>query len=229
MYFNLFLARLARAKVLLFYLSASILEEKIEKKLSALICTTNNGKIKEFKDKLLNVNFHTLKDENIFINIIEDGASFKENALIKLNTILEKFPYLRNKYDLILAEDSGLCVTALDGRPGVYSARYAGSHGDDTANNTLLLEKLKGEKNRSAYYEVCIALYYNNKTSVFSDIMRGAISKSEQGENGFGYDPLFVPEGFSKTLGELDSSVKLQLSHRSKALDQIMSFLSLTT
>ncbi|HRO76733.1 MAG TPA: RdgB/HAM1 family non-canonical purine NTP pyrophosphatase [Crocinitomicaceae bacterium] len=187
--------------------------------MKALLCTTNKGKVKEFKDKLLQVDFYTLKDENIFIDINENGHTFEKNARIKLNTILETYPILKEKYDFILAEDSGLCVESLDFAPGIYSARYAGEHGNDDLNNSKLLHELKNQSNRNAFYEVCIAVFHNGTTHIFSGKVHGTIATEPTGTNGFGYDPLFIPNGFSKTFGELDTDIKLKISHRTKAIE----------
>jgi XTP/dITP diphosphohydrolase len=211
------LLRLAGTKVVPFYLFASVLKEKKEKNISILICTSNKGKIKEFKNNLLNMDFFTLKDENIFIDIEETGQTFLENALIKLNTLLDFYPYLKDKYDYIIAEDSGLCVSSLRGEPGIYSARYSGTHGNDLANNNKLLSKMVGTLDRSAYYEIHIALYHDS-IHTFSATMNGSISTSIKGDNGFGYDPIFIPENYTQTLGELTEDIKASISHRSKAI-----------
>jgi XTP/dITP diphosphohydrolase len=214
------LLRLAGTKVVPFYLFASVLKEKKEKNISILFCTTNQGKINEFKIKLLHTDLFTLKDEGIFIDIEESGQTFLENALIKLNTVLDLYPYLKDKYDYIIAEDSGLCVSSLNGEPGIYSARYSGEHGNDVANNNKLLSKMVEILDRSAYYEICIALYHNS-IHTFSATMNGSISISPKGNNGFGYDPIFIPENYTQTLGELDENAKLSISHRSKAIKDI--------
>ena len=187
-----------------------------------LICTSNTGKVKEFKERLPHYQFMTLKDEAIFIDIDETGSSFEENALIKLTTIISKYPYLVDKYDFILAEDSGLCVDALDGAPGIFSARYAGEHGNDVLNNQHLLSELAQSSNRSAHYEVCIAVHYRSKNYLFHGKVNGMISEEPKGDNGFGYDPLFIPDGYSSTFGELNNTVKLKISHRTAAIDLMM-------
>ena len=191
-----------------------------------LICTTNQGKVKEFKNSFLNVNFQTLKDEKIFLEIEETGSTFEENALLKLKTIIDSFPHLKEKYDFIIAEDSGLCVEILNGAPGIYSARYSGKNSSDYSNNQKLLSELNSLTNRNAFYIACIACYHNNKYKVFQGELHGTIAKDLKGENGFGYDPLFIPNGYSQTFGELDPSIKLRISHRSRALNKMAEYVN---
>ncbi len=193
----------------------------------ALICTTNSGKIKEFKDKLSSFHFFTLKEEDIFIDIAETGYSFEDNALLKLDTILTAYPYLMDKYDLILTEDSGLCVDILDGAPGIYSARYGGEHGNDDLNNKHLLTNLEFQSNRRAHYEACIAAFFSNTKYTFTGKVFGNISFYPKGANGFGYDPLFIPEGYTETFGELDNTIKIKISHRANAIELMMNTLHL--
>ena len=188
-----------------------------------LICTTNVGKVKEFKDKLPQFHFNTLKDEGIFLDIEETGSSFEENALLKLTTIIKLYPELIEKYELILAEDSGLCVDSLNGAPGIYSARYSGEHSNDTLNNQRLLSELYNSTNRVAHYEVCIAVHYNRSNYTFNGKVYGVISDEPKGDNGFGYDSLFIPDGYSETFGELNNEIKLQISHRTNAIELMMS------
>lgn len=191
-----------------------------------LICTTNQNKVKEFKNNILNVNFKTLKDEKIFLEIDETGATFEENALLKLKTIINRFPHLKEKYDFIVAEDSGLCVESLNGAPGIYSARYSGNNSSDSSNNQKLLGELNSITNRNAFYIACIACYHNNEYKVFQGELHGTIAKDMKGESGFGYDPLFIPNGYFKTFGELDPSIKLQVSHRSRALSKLIEYIN---
>lgn len=190
-----------------------------------LLCTTNKGKVKEFKEKMEEFDFFTLKDEGISVDIIEDGATFEENALIKLNAIRELYPDLEKKYDCIIAEDSGLCVESLNLDPGVFSARYAGEHGNDTANNNKLLSELKGIENRTAYYQACIACFYKDDSHIYCGKVFGSIAHEEKGTNGFGYDSLFIPKGYSQTFGELNAEIKKEISHRSEAIIQMVNAL----
>ena len=118
-----------------------------------------------------------------------------------------------------LADDSGICVDALGGAPGVYSARFSGEHGNDKANNDLLLEKLSGSEVRGAHYTAAIALVYPDGKEVTAEgYMYGEIIDTPRGERGFGYDPLFVPTGESRTVAEMTDGEKNAISHRAKAL-----------
>lgn len=195
--------------------------------MKALLCTTNKNKIREFQEKINLFHFHTYSDESIDIDIEETGNTFKENADIKLQTILDQYEYLKEKYQLIIAEDSGLCVESLEGAPGVYSARYSGEKSSDDSNNKKLLEELEKSSNRNAHYEACIACYFNNKKFYFTGKVEGSISNIEIGNNGFGYDPLFIPNGYSETFGQLDEKIKLQISHRTMAINKMIATLNL--
>jgi XTP/dITP diphosphohydrolase len=129
-----------------------------------------------------------------------------------------------------LADDSGICAHALDGAPGIYSARFAGEnggHGDDEANNDLLLEKLADKEDRGAHYTCAMAIAYPDGREVLSEgYMYGTITKERHGTGGFGYDPIFMPEGYSVTVGEITDEEKNKISHRSKALAGILEKLS---
>lgn len=190
-----------------------------------LICTNNANKVKEFRDMSLNHEFYCLKDENILIDIPETGQTFKENAQIKLETILKQYPTLISKYDVIIAEDSGLCVHSLNNSPGIYSARYAGEKATDKENNTLLLTNLKDVSERSCYYTIIIAAYYNSIFHYFEGTLNGEITDKPSGNNGFGYDPIFIPSGYDKTFGDLSIDVKKEISHRSRAIKLMFSAL----
>ncbi len=158
----------------------------------------------------------TLADIDGAIEVVEDAETFAENAAKKA---CEQALHLDR---WVLAEDSGLSVDALDGRPGVYSARYAGEHGDDAANNRKLLADLKGvpEEKRGAQFNchLCLADPDGCVRLTASGICRGRIAESLSGAAGFGYDPLFIIREYHRTFGELDLSVKRAISHRSRAL-----------
>ena len=190
-----------------------------------IIASSNQGKIKEIK-KLL-PSFETIPFKNIVgdIEIIEDGNSFKDNAIIKVKAIekeLRKINY--NKSYIILADDSGISVPALDNAPGIYSARYAGENATDKTNNQKLLQELqkKNLTKTDAFYTAAIAILYKNNIYTTHGWMYGEVINQEKGENGFGYDPLFIPIGHNKTLGELTNDIKKDLSHRTKALNLMM-------
>lgn len=188
-----------------------------------LIFATNNAnkiaEIKAFVPSELNI--CTLQDEGIVEDIPEPFETFKENAWAKAI-------YVFNKTGKpCFAEDSGLVVPALNGAPGVFSARYAGIHGNDVANNAKLLKELQSIENRSAYYTAVICLVMSaEEVYYFEGKCNGRISLEPQGTNGFGYDPLFIPEGYEDTFGILDMDVKKKMSHRSKAVKLLIDHLN---
>ena len=125
----------------------------------------------------------------------------------------------------IIADDSGLCVDALDGAPGVYSARYSGPDATSEKNNLKLLESLKGVENRAAHFVCVLALMHNGLEYVFEGKVQGTIATSLSGSEGFGYDPLFIPEGYDKSFADLDPAIKKEISHRANAVKQLKNFL----
>ena len=185
-----------------------------------VIATGSAGKIRDFAHILgtENKEFKTLKDIGFDGEIIEDGNSFAENAIIK-SSVTAKWLAARGIEATVLADDSGLEVFALDGEPGIYSARYAGNHGDDDANNNKLMEKLKGIENRSARY-FCALSYPRVVTEpkIFEVECRGKINYAPVGDIGFGYDPLFVPDGVTRTFAQMELEEKKAISHRGNAI-----------
>jgi len=179
-----------------------------------IFATKNRGKAQEVKHifKNLNVEIISLDDINESFEIEETGSTFEENALIKARIVFEKFKLPT------IADDSGLVVEQLNGAPGIYSARYAGDDGNDTANNNKLLADLKKYPDPHKAKFVCSAVYYDGKNSYTSEgEIKGRIIDHERGTNGFGYDPLFVPENYEKTLAEFESEIKNKISHRYRA------------
>ncbi len=183
-----------------------------------IFASGNEGKVAEVRKILseLNIQIVSLQDVDFMGDIEENGDSFEENAKIKAIEIF-------NNYKLpTIADDSGLVVEQLNGEPGIYSARYAGIDSDDEANNIKLLKNLssKPEPHRAKF--VCSAVYYSGK-EIYTTVgeVHGKIISKARGTNGFGYDPLFVPDGYSKTMAELDPGTKNSISHRFKAFDQI--------
>lgn len=178
-----------------------------------IIASNNRHKIKEIKE-ILSDKFDeivSLSEANINHETIEDGKTFLENAYKKASEIAEI------SGNAALADDSGICVDALFGAPGIYSARFSG--GTDEDNNKLLLEKLDGKAERSAHYTCAVSLVYPDGKHVFAEgYMYGSITDSPRGTHGFGYDPLFVPEGSERTVAEMSDEEKNAISHRSKAL-----------
>ena len=185
-----------------------------------LIATKNDGKAREdrklFEHKGIEV--ITLKDLNEQVEIIENGRTFSENALIKAQTLTDKLNIP------VLADDSGLVVDALNGAPGIYSARYAGDH-DDEANNKKLLEELKKvpDEKRTAHFHCSIVATAPDKTPLEANgDVYGLIAHEKHGEDGFGYDPLFYYPEFGKTFGEIGMEEKNKVSHRAKATENLL-------
>ncbi|HYC30609.1 MAG TPA: RdgB/HAM1 family non-canonical purine NTP pyrophosphatase, partial [Chitinophagaceae bacterium] len=161
----------------------------------------------------------TLKEAGIDIDIPEPHDTLQANASEKSKTIHA----ITGKNTF--SEDTGLEVEALNGEPGVKSARYAGEHKDFQANIDKLLSKLKGKQNRQARFRTVISLIWNNEEHLFEGICRGQIIEQERGTEGFGYDPVFVPEGSGKTFAEMTMAEKNVFSHRRKAADKLVAFL----
>lgn len=186
-----------------------------------LIGTLNPGKVEEIRLALAELPF-VLKSLREFPNlpsIAETGHTFQENALLKA------IGYSRNTGLLTLADDSGLEVETLDGGPGVLSARYGGDDASDEDRVKLLLANLVGAPNRRARFKCVLALANPDVVGVFEGECRGTLAKGPSGTHGFGYDPVFIPEGYNKTFGELPASLKDSISHRGKALIQVKKFL----
>lgn len=167
----------------------------------------------------------SLKDIGCEVDIPETGTTFRENALQKASYVKEHFGFD------CFADDSGLQVEALGGEPGVYSARYAMRNGvpfegsKDEANMDVLLGKLANEENRKACFRTSVALIYQGETHFFDGIVEGRIIHEKRGKGGFGYDPIFIPDGYDKTFAELGNEVKNGISHRARAVAQLADFL----
>ena len=162
----------------------------------------------EFFDEIL-----SLREAGIEHETVEDGSTFLENAEKKAREIAEISGCCA------IADDSGICVDALGGAPGIFSARFCGRHGDDEANNDLLLEKLEHEENRRTHYTCAVVLAYPSGETVSSEgYFYGEITRERVGKNGFGYDPLFFLPEYGCTVGELDPEIKNRVSHRAKAI-----------
>ncbi len=188
------------------------------KKYEVVLASRNRGKLKELERLLADelgdvITLKSLDDIGFTEEIEESGTTFAENALIKANAVAALG-------HIALADDSGLCVEALDGAPGVYSARYAGGHGDDSANNALLLKNLSGKKERSAAFVSVFACAFPDGSApiVAEGRVAGELLEAPQGEGGFGYDPLFYYAPLGKTFAELSREEKNGISHRGKAV-----------
>ncbi|MGI6175346.1 MAG: XTP/dITP diphosphatase [Christensenellales bacterium] len=185
-----------------------------------LIASNNQGKIAEIKEILGDLfdAVHSLKEMGIHHDVQEDGATFLENAVKKA----EAFVQYGDMY--VLADDSGLCVDALKGAPGVFSARFSGPNATDAQNNVLLLERMKGipDGMRGAAFKCCVALAGRNTPTITAQgVCRGHILHEGRGESGFGYDPLFYVEAYNATFAELGTQEKNAISHRKRALEAL--------
>ncbi|MBK7741507.1 MAG: RdgB/HAM1 family non-canonical purine NTP pyrophosphatase [Saprospiraceae bacterium] len=187
-----------------------------------LLATANGHKLEEFSNILGKEYFiRSLKDYPELPEIEETGTSLEENAGIKAKTLASHIG------NTTIADDSGLIVPVLGGDPGIHSARYAGEHGNDSANRKLLLQNLEDFHDRSAYFECVIALCNpDGDTLYFSGKLHGHIGFEEKGSNGFGYDSIFIPEGSDRSLAEFSPEEKNQISHRRKAIDGLLAYLN---
>ena len=195
----------------------------MEKHISEIVFATNNKhKLEEARAILKNcIKVLSLEDIGCHDDIPETAETLEGNALIKARWVKEKYGYD------CFADDTGLMVEALDDAPGVYSARYAGEHCSPADNIALLLDKLKGETNRKARFATVVALILGKDEYIFEGEVRGSISEDYCGHSGFGYDPVFIPEGNSLSFAEMSSHDKNAISHRGRAMSKLADFLSL--
>lgn len=187
-----------------------------------LVFATNNAhKLEEISSILGDkMELLSLKDIGCTADIPETADKLEGNAI-------QKAEYIHRNYGLdCFADDTGLEVEALDGAPGVYSARYAGEGHDSEANMQKLLHNLEGKDNRKAQFRTAICLIMDNEQHLFEGICRGEIIKEKRGGAGFGYDPIFVPEGYTETFAELGNDIKNTISHRAKAVQMLCEFLN---
>ncbi|MBU1667962.1 RdgB/HAM1 family non-canonical purine NTP pyrophosphatase [bacterium] len=182
-----------------------------------VLATGNKGKLREFK-AMCEAEVMAFSEILGEMEIIEDADTFKGNALIKARTIYEK---LADENYIVISDDSGISVSLLGGEPGIYSARYAGVGASDKENLYKLIDALKekGVERTPAYYTAAIAIVSKYGEYVVHGWMHGDVIAGTKGEKGFGYDPMFIPSGYDKTLGELDDEVKKAISHRGQALE----------
>ena len=182
-----------------------------------ILASNNKHKIKEIKEVLCDYEILSLNDIEYFDDIVEDADTFEGNSLLKAKAV---FDFAKDiDYDYILADDSGLCVNALNGEPGVFSARYAGGHGDNEANRQKLLKNLEGKEDRSAYFICCMCLMNKKgEHEFFIGKTEGEILKEYRGDTSFGYDCLFFSKDLQKSFGEAKLEDKNCVSHRARAL-----------
>lgn len=186
-----------------------------------VFATNNLNKIKEVQSLIPNnIKLLSLKDIGCLEEVPETQNTIEGNAI-------QKATYIKDKYGYdCFADDTGLEVAVLNGAPGVFSARYAGEQRNDQDNMTKLLDALKTECNRNAQFKTVICLQFHGKQHLFSGICHGEITKVKRGEKGFGYDPIFKPQGHDKTFAEMDLTLKNTIGHRGKAVSQLITFLN---
>jgi XTP/dITP diphosphohydrolase len=192
-----------------------------------VLASANKGKISEFQKLMPEDEVLAFSEILGQIEIDEDQDSFKGNAIKKAKTIYDLLMQKGLNDVIVISDDSGISVPVLNNEPGIYSARYAGLNASDKDNNEKLKSELNklGLENTPAFYTACIALVYKNEVYTVHGWMHGNVINKEIGENGFGYDPMFIPNGYEKTLGELPAEIKKEFSHRSKALKLAMKVL----
>lgn len=185
-----------------------------------VFATNNKHKLQEVRDILSDrVEVLSLADINCHDDIPETADTLQGNAIMKAK-------YIYQKYGVdCFADDTGLEVEALNGAPGVYSARYAGDGHDSEANMNKLLQNLTGENNRRAQFRTVIALIIKGEENTFDGIVKGEITEEKRGDSGFGYDPIFVPEGFSKSFAQMTNDEKNSISHRFRATEKLNDYL----
>ena len=180
-----------------------------------ILASNNTKKILEIRKLLPGLQISSMKEAGFDAEIPEPYLTYTDNAFQKAKTIADW------SGKSALADDSGLVVPALNGAPGVHSARYAGPNATDQENLEKLLHEMNEVNDRSAYYVAVLCLIKNGQAHYFEGRCYGSIAINAKGTNGFGYDPVFIPEGYDQTFGELDESVKKKISHRSKALQAL--------
>lgn len=191
-----------------------------------VLSTNNDHKVQEIKKILIGMPISVLSKTDIGLSnfeVVEDGVSLEENSIKKAEALANQIEYM------VMADDSGLFVDVLDGAPGAYSSRYAGEEGNDEKNNIKLLEELKDipmENRRASFFTVIALISEEKEIFTVKGECKGHISFEAKGSNGFGYDPIFIPEGYDKTFAELGDNIKNKISHRAKALVKIQDLLA---
>lgn len=185
-----------------------------------LLATNNAHKVAEIRSLLKDYEIYAFSEILKPFDIEENGSSFKENALIKARAVFDALNLEQKREFIVLSDDSGISVEALGGAPGIFSARFSSAK-SDKSNRAKLIASLKALNldKSPAFYTACVALCTAWGDYAVHGFMHGCAIAQERGENGFGYDALFIPQGFSKTLGELDEAVKAKFSHRTRALN----------
>ena len=190
-----------------------------EEKMKIVFASTNRGKLREASEIFEGFEIVPISAFSAWKSPDENGSTFLQNAVIKAEAAAKAAPD-----SIVLADDSGLVVPALDGAPGIFSARFS-KEGTDAANREKLIAELSGKSDRSAYFVCAAVLIFPDKTVLAAEgRCCGRIIESCRGNNGFGYDPLFVPDGFDKTLAELSENEKNAISHRGRAFRKLLTF-----
>ena len=186
-----------------------------------IFATHNDHKLEEVQTMLSSsgIDIVSLKDKDFHEDIEETGSTMDANALIKSRTIYNAF------HQPVFSDDSGLEVMALDMEPGVHTARYAGPEKDSEANMSKLLDRMKGIEDRRAQFRAVVALIWDGEEYLFEGVVKGRIAQEKKGDGGFGYDPIFIPDGFDESFAELGSELKNGMSHRFRAIDKMRRFL----
>ena len=185
-----------------------------------IFATNNQHKAKEVNDMLPEgFNVLSLKDVKLNEEVEENGDTFEANSKLKADYVSY------NTSTACFADDTGLFVESLDGRPGIYAARYAGENCDSKDNIIKLLGELEGKENRKAYFKTVLCLHINGKELFFEGICRGTISSEYKGNEGFGYNPVFVPEGYDKSFSELPMDLRKKINHRAIAVSKLNEYL----
>ena len=187
-----------------------------------ILATHNDYKVKEINSITKSSNYHfiSLKEIDWTEEIIENGNTIEDNAWIKAEAVWKKLNLP------VVAEDTGLLVDALNGAPGVHTARYAGPGRDSNKNMQKVLEELGLSDKRTAHFKTVIAFIHNDNRYQFTGKCNGKIGYIKTGNKGFGYDPIFIPEGYQRSFGQLSAKTKDKISHRAQAVEQLMRFLN---
>lgn len=183
-----------------------------------ILSTDNKNKAKELREILKDLPIEILTKQEAGIedlHVVEDGDTLQHNSLKKARELAALVDAM------VMADDSGLFVESLGGDPGVYSSRYGGEDGNDALNNRTLLQNLEGKDRKASFKTVIALITEDNQEYTVEGECKGKILESPLGENGFGYDPLFVPDGYSETFAQLPSSIKNSISHRRRAIDAL--------
>ncbi|WP_372936567.1 non-canonical purine NTP diphosphatase [Seonamhaeicola sp.] len=186
-----------------------------------VFATNNHNKLNEVQALMpKHIKLLSLKDINCLEDIPETQNTIEGNAI-------QKVEYIKTHYGYnCFADDTGLEVEVLNGAPGVYSARYAGNQRNSDDNMNKLLNELSNKENRNAQFKTVIALHLNNKIYTFTGICKGIITNTKQGKKGFGYDPIFKPQGYKETFAQMELNLKNSIGHRGKAIKQLINFLN---